>query len=94
MTYPADTLQVDKEEIEQRIGSWEEFYPATSPTERRDRIRDVNDDWFSYLRPVVIDEITLDNDLISVADLQDIGFVQESGRIKPPQLLFSEKDAS
>ena len=94
MTYPADTLQVDKEEIEQRIGSWEEFYPATSPTERRDRIRDINDDWFSYLRPVVLDEITLDNDLISVADLQDIGFVQESGRIKPPQLLFSEKDAS
>ena len=93
-TYPADTLQVDKEEIEQRIGSWEEFYPAISPSERRDRIRSINDKWFSYLRPVVLDEISLDNDLISVADLQDRGFVQDSGRIKPPQLLFSEKDAS
>lgn len=93
-TYPADTLQVDKEEIEQRIGSWKEFHPSISPTERRDRISNINADWFSHLRPVVLDEISLGDNLVSVSNLQDRGFVLDSGRIKPPQLLFSEKDAS
>lgn len=91
LPYPSDTVQLEKEEIEKTLGPLDNLSQALYPDQRAKRIDTI---YRKYLQDATLryGEIEIRNDLVSLEKLHREGLIQSYGKIKPPRLVFSDKD--
>jgi hypothetical protein len=89
--YPSDTVQLDKYEREKEFGSLDNLSPALYPDQRADRIDSI---YRNYLQDASLryGDLNIRNDLVSLAKLEKEDIIHSYGKIKPPKVVFSDKN--
>ena len=93
LNYPADTIYLDKREIEKRIGYWKEKEAlALEPRRRVEKTREVLTTCFPEDKMKIsnIFELKIMRKMPSWGELTSYGFCCKMTRVLPPNLIFSK----
>jgi hypothetical protein len=93
LKYPSDTIYLDKQEIERRVGYWKEKEGlALEPERRVEETRNVLSSYFADDKVDVADtfELSIIEKMPSWKKLNSCGFSVRTIRVLPPSLVFSK----
>jgi hypothetical protein len=93
LKYPSDTIYLDKQEIEKRVGYWKEKEALSlEPQKRVEKTRNILSDYFADTKIDFPDifELTIVDKMTSWKELNSYGFSAKMVRVLPPSLIFSK----